>query len=272
MKLIIFREILMVTNTVNMSLPSFDRLPLSQIKREAARKNLKQKDVIVGISRQSVLKNLMTIKENQNGRLLCCVVKADAYGHGLANIVPLIDEQTDAYGITRNDDALKIRKMGITKPIIRLGEPSSEEIRDGIQRKLCIEEMVGSLNKAQEISFELTQAKSNKSMNIHISLNTGDIGRDGFECGRKYELLADFEKICEIENLDIKGIMTHFGYAESADQGVQHTKATQFIEISQWLRRIANKKGHFPLIHMTNTSSFTLVCCLPGSGNAPQAT
>src|SRR5688572_28903512 len=49
------------------------------------------------------------------------VVKANAYGHGLASVAPAAAQHADWLGVNTLDEALQIRALGIEKPIAILG-------------------------------------------------------------------------------------------------------------------------------------------------------
>ncbi|MBO5908424.1 MAG: alanine racemase, partial [Clostridia bacterium] len=68
------------------------------------------------------LLNLQNIKKEADGRFIMPVVKADAYGHG-ANVLTKLYEDNGAEGfaVSNINEAIKLRKHGITKSILVLG-------------------------------------------------------------------------------------------------------------------------------------------------------
>ena len=52
------------------------------------------------------------IKKSSN---FMAIIKSDAYGHILPNIVQDIDEQVDGYGVVRFEEAIEIRKISNKK-------------------------------------------------------------------------------------------------------------------------------------------------------------
>jgi len=58
------------------------------------------------------------------------VVKADAYGHGLARMAQAFGD-ADAFGVACLEEAITLRKSGVAKPIVLLEGPfSSEEVAE----------------------------------------------------------------------------------------------------------------------------------------------
>ncbi|MGW9588593.1 alanine racemase, partial [Microbacterium sp. NPDC055455] len=73
---------------------------------------------------------------------LCGVVKADAYGHGIPVVLPIMMAAgIDTIGITSNQEAEEARRLGFSGRIIRLRAALRDEIHEG--GRLDIEEWVG---------------------------------------------------------------------------------------------------------------------------------
>ncbi len=54
-----------------------------------------------------------------NSRVLA-VIKADAYGHGLLRVAAALAGAVDGFGVARIDEALVLRRAGITRPVLLL--------------------------------------------------------------------------------------------------------------------------------------------------------
>lgn len=63
--------------------------------------------------------NLQRIREAAPKAKIMAVVKADAYGHGLARIARAL-HRVEAFGVARLDEAVRLREAGITQPITLL--------------------------------------------------------------------------------------------------------------------------------------------------------
>lgn len=70
--------------------------------------------------------NLAAIKKIAANSQVLAVLKANAYGHGLVRIAKALSQQTnndqnaDAFGVARLDEALELRAAGVTTPIVLL--------------------------------------------------------------------------------------------------------------------------------------------------------
>ena len=71
-----------------------------------------------GILRQNIfyIKNILQDKSK-----FLAVIKSDAYGHNIINVVKDIDDLVDGYGVVRLDEAKEIRNFTSKKNIINAG-------------------------------------------------------------------------------------------------------------------------------------------------------
>ena len=95
------------------------------------------------INMNCIRENYEAIRERiGEGVKLCCVVKADGYGHGAVEICKLYHELgVDFLAVSNLDEALELRRADITEPILILGyTPRSvppKHFAGGLQPRLC---------------------------------------------------------------------------------------------------------------------------------------
>ncbi|CUH82029.1 alanine racemase [Tropicibacter naphthalenivorans] len=71
------------------------------------------------------------------GRRFCAVLKADAYGHGIARVAPLIKEQgVGIIGITSNAEAFAVRRTGFDGRLLRLCAAPPAEIEEALDLRV----------------------------------------------------------------------------------------------------------------------------------------
>ena len=112
----------------------------------------------------------------------CCrflgVVKADAYGHGALRVSKLLqDEGADYLAVSCLDEAMELRRGGITMPVLILGHTPREYTEMLIENDLT--QTATCLAKAVEYSEEA--ARLGKTLRVHIKLDTG-MSRLGYLC------------------------------------------------------------------------------------------
>ena len=64
------------------------------------------------------------------------IIKSDAYGHILPNIVKDIDDLVDGYGVVRLEEAIELRKISNKKILLMQGVYSKEDLKESISNSL----------------------------------------------------------------------------------------------------------------------------------------
>lgn len=211
------------------------------------------------ISRNKIEKNLEKIKSiNEN---IIYVLKDDAYGLGIENILPiLIENGCNYYAVAYIEEALEIKKISREKflkevNVLMLNYTEVEDIRIAVENG--IELTIYSLFQFREyekiFSEILEEGKNN--IKIHIKLNTGmnRLGFDGdeieelcgilkrfqvrnenkrfLECDKKVEDVKTVEKIGKLE---IVSIFSHISDSENFKKTeAQVKKYEEFLRIFQ---------------------------------------
>ena len=79
------------------------------------------------------------------GAQLCCVIKADAYGHGAVRMAREFEALgADWFAVSNMEEALQLRNSGIKKPVLVLGFTPAEEA--GALARFDISQCVFSLD------------------------------------------------------------------------------------------------------------------------------
>lgn len=146
------------------------------------------------LNAEVLLENLKVFEHKK----ICAMVKANAYGHGLKEIVPIVEEQVDYFGVVSVDEAVAVRKL-TEKPILVCSEV--------FDLKTC-------RNKDIEIMVDneknLLDAIKNKNK-IHLKINSG-MNRFGVKSTLE---LKQIDNILQDKNVELKSIYTHFSQTES---------------------------------------------------------
>ena len=211
------------------------------------------------ISRNKIEKNLEKIKSiNKN---IIYVLKDDAYGLGIENILPiLIENGCNYYAVAYIEEALETKKISREKfskevNVLMLNYTEVEDIRIAVENG--IELTIYSLFQFREyekiFSEILEEGKNN--IKIHIKLNTGmnRLGFDGDEieelCGilKRFQVRNENKRFLEcdkkvedvktVENrgkLEIVSIFSHISDSENLEKTeAQVKKYEEFLKIFQ---------------------------------------
>lgn len=144
---------------------------------------------------------------------LCAILKADAYGHGIALLGPsVVALGVPCVGIASNEDARLARAAGFTKRLMRIRTATPEELEEGL--RFDVEETLGNLELARAASG--IAQRHGKALRVHLALNSGGMSRNGIET-MTAEGRRDALSIVRLPGLEIAGIMTHFALDDAAD-------------------------------------------------------
>lgn len=139
------------------------------------------------------------------------VVKADAYGHGAVECASRFEaEGVDWFGVAIVEEGVELREAGIRKPILCLGGcwPGQEDMVIGHD----LVPVVYRLDQAERLNAAV--ASHNILIPVHVKIDTG-MGRIG---ARFDELEAFADRLRNLTNLKIDGLMTHFAVADRLDE------------------------------------------------------
>jgi alanine racemase len=161
----------------------------------------------------------------------CAVVKANAYGHGLKEVVTIANRAgVDAYAVDDIDDALYLQEIFPSALIIVLGytmfDRFKEAINAGIHLTLYDKE---GIEWAQKVGSELA-----KTINVHLKIETGT-QRQGASLDDLPDLAQQFLRSPYVK---LEGLSTHFANIEDAD--TSDFAAQQFTLLGQGAETLAS--------------------------------
>ncbi|MGI6455456.1 MAG: alanine racemase [bacterium] len=184
-------------------------------------------------------------KQLPNTTLLCAVVKADAYGHGIDLLAPVAAESGVHYlGIVDNWEANRIRSLGIATRLIRLRPATLEEMVEA--RQWGVEEVLGDAATARQIAQVLRG--ETRTLPVHIKIDTG-MGRMGFAFPAQQK---DVEELCTLPELSVQGVMTHF---PNADEPALETTILQSENFMETVMRLSSCLPPDVIVHSCNSAA-----------------
>ena len=156
------------------------------------------------------------------------VMKADAYGSGIALLVPsAIRMGVSCIGVASNEEARIARDKGFKGRLLRLRNASLKEVEGALAYR--IEELVGNLEVARQL--DALAARHSLKLPVHLALNSAGMSRNGLEMSTAQGKLQAVD-VTRLGHLKVVGIMTHFPVEERED--VLKGLAT-FKQQSSWL-------------------------------------
>jgi len=196
------------------------------------------------IDKNTILHNLREIKQLIKPKVkLMSIVKANAYGHGLAQFSKIIEKETDWFGVDSLEEGLILRNNGITKPILVLGYIISANLKEAIKNNLSL-----AVYNAETISALAALKEKTK---VHVKIETGTM-RQGIYPQELRKLVALIKQYPQIE---IEGIYTHFANIE--DTTNPDFAKEQLQKYNQALKIIKEVKIS-PLKHTASSAAIIL--------------
>lgn len=174
--------------------------------------------------------NIAQYRKIVGSKQIALVIKGNAYGHGLKEIVALTKNNDDVnwYCTFSLSEALELRKLNVTKPILVLGLIDQDPIL------AIIYEIDLVLFDEEQLSFIIERAEQlNKPARLHIKIDTG-LSRFGFLPSYALTLI---KQLTEQKNISLQGICTHFAAAEQQDQSYTQWQYDQFHELITELKK-----------------------------------
>ncbi len=182
---------------------------------------------------------------------LCCVVKANGYGHGAVKLAELFERLgADMLAVSNIEEALQLRQSGISLPLLILGYTPAECAK--ILYDNDITQCVYSLEYGRKLAKNAK--KHGVRIKIHLKLDTG-MGRIGFLCreGGKNELDGALE-VCRLDALIPEGIFTHFALADEKENGKEYTDE-QFAFFINAIKYLEDNGIKFAIRHCANSAA-----------------
>ena len=217
-----------------MEIESFRRRAWAEIDLDCVEENFK-------VIRSQVSKNVK----------VCCVIKANAYGHGAVELAKCYEKQrADYFAVSNVEEALQLRQNGIVTPILILGYTDTNCA--SLLAANNISQCVYSMEYGKKLAEDAQQQKVD--VKVHIKLDTG-MGRIGFPCKAENRLAVDeIVDVCETPRLYPEGIFTHFASSDEGKDGEAYT-LKQFHCFMKTVELLKNRGLDFQIRHCANSAA-----------------
>ncbi len=191
----------------------------------------------------SALKNNYDLLNKISGKAKqICVVKADCYGHGTAIIPHLREWGCDHFAVSSLSEAYEVRQLTSDSDIFILGYTPPEDV------PVLIENNITQAMFSHEYAHAVSENVPNgKKLKVHIKLDTG-MNRIGYKPDDTELLLED----CKCENIDVRGIFTHFAKADEPVLDHAEKQLAEFITVKDHLNENGIDTG---LAHTSNSAA-----------------
>ena len=168
-----------------------------------------------------VRKNIVNLKNRLKGSSnFMAIIKSDAYGHILSNIVNDIDDIVQGYGVVRLEEAIELRKISQKKILLMQGVYSQKDF---------LEARNNSLDIVIHNKYQFEIVKDNDSFdNLWFKINTG-MNRLGFEEDEFLDIYNNFLLDKEFT------LMSHLSASNVPDDPANKNQFARFDNLSNKL-------------------------------------
>ena len=177
------------------------------------------------IDLDALTSNLRRVRELAGAtKGVMAIVKANAYGHGAVPIAwHLASQGVSALGVGDSEEAMELRRAGISIPILVLGTIIPGELSDVVDHDIAV--TVHSSERVRRLEREARRA--GRPVSVHLKVDTG-MGRLGCAPGIAIEIA---QLIRATEFLRFDGLCTHF--ASATDAQMTAIQVRRFDEVSR---------------------------------------
>jgi alanine racemase len=198
--------------------------------------------VIVSLTK--LKQNLEAIRAHVGTARIMPIVKANAYGHGLAEVAHFLAPQVDYIGVAVLEEGIHLRELGIQTPILVLGGMWGDQIPLYLKHDLTM--TASSLERLEQINAAAGALQ--KKARVHLKIDTG-MERIGVHYYNAHTLQ---DAALQCEHVEVEGIYSHFANADAADLTHARLQLERFNEVLDFyekhslptpIRHIANSGG-----------------------------
>jgi alanine racemase len=196
----------------------------------------------VNLSRLS--RNLQAIRAHVAPARVMIVVKANAYGHGLAEVAKQLGPLADYIGVAVLEEGIFLRELGVKAPILILGGIWGDQVPQYLQHDLTL--TASSVERLEQIDG--TAARMNVKAKVHLKIDTG-MERIGVHY---YSAQTLQEAALRCKHVVVEGIFSHFANSDAADLSHARLQLERFQEV---LRFYEKNSLPMPIRHMANSAA-----------------
>ena len=190
--------------------------------------------------------NMESMKRNlAPGTGILGVVKADGYGHGAVPAAIAMEPYVDGYAAATLEEALMLRRHGISKRILILGVTHKSQYREMLDAD--IRPTIFTMEQALPLS-QLAEARGVIAA-VHLALDTG-MSRIGMTPDEKGADLAT--EIAGLPGIYVEGLFTHFARADELDKTSTEEQMERYLHFTELLKE---RGVEIPIKHCANSAS-----------------
>src|SRR5690606_2206788 len=188
--------------------------------------------------------NCRVIKRHMDNEVrVIAVVKADAYGFGIAHVVPVMEANgVSMFAVISLEEARAVRAV-TRKPILIMGHLDIKQVTDAMEEGFIL-----SLFSKEIIAYyERIAARLGKVVPVHVRVETG-LNRLGLSVEEAQEYLTTMH---HFPHLKAEAIFSHLATAVDNQSNEQQLRVLQDLLVD------IQSKAHVLPIHLVSSAALT---------------
>ncbi len=202
------------------------------------------RSTFVEVDLKCLSRNLQAIRKQVQPAKTMIIIKANAYGHGLAEVAKYLDPEVDYIGVAVLEEGILLREIGVRTPILVLGGIWGNQIPAYIEHDLTL--TAPSVDRLTQIDQAAQTLK--KKARVHLKVDTG-MERIGVHYYNADKLL---QAALDSSHVQVEGIFSHFANSDSTNLSHARLQLERFNEV---LRFYEKHSLAMPIRHMANSGA-----------------
>jgi len=190
------------------------------------------------INLDHLVDNYKLVQDRIGDKKVIPVVKANAYGHGVVNVVQkLVEENVKFFAVSLLEEALELRQVFPNIDLMMMGVCNEDDFFVASKNKVQV--TIGNQRQLEQV------LSLNRPIKVHIKIDTG-MHRLGFK--DLDQAVQAFQRLQKSNHVNLVGVYTHFATADN-DYDYYLLQKAKFEE---FLTKIDHQ--HL-MVHASNSSS-----------------
>ena len=192
--------------------------------------------------------NVRVLREHAGSSQVMAVVKADGYGHGATQVArAALAAGAAEIGVATIDEALALRRDGITAPVLSWLHPPGTDFAPALQSDIQL-----ALSSPRQLHELLAAVKlTGVTANVTVKVDTG-LNRNGVSAAEYPSMLTALRRAAADEAIRLHGIMSHLVYGDDPENPINDLQAQRLSDMRTQAR---NEGVHFEIAHLSNSPS-----------------
>ncbi|MCS4489575.1 alanine racemase [Corynebacterium sp. ES2794-CONJ1] len=173
----------------------------------------------------AIAHNTHTLKDLVAPGQLMCVVKANGYNHGGIEVARTMSANgADQFGVATIQEALELRRAGITQPILSWIWSPEGPVVEAIENDIDL--AVFSIETAEAIAALARRGVRNTQSTVRVTIKV-DTGMH--RSGLSIDHIPEVARLLhQTEGVDVTGMMSHLAAADTPDDPLNDEQVTAF--------------------------------------------